>query len=269
MKIRAIEPGDIPAVADCHARAWQVAFRGILSNGILDALNVTEFEESWRALAAQPGRLNLVADRPHGVVGFVAIETEPPVEGGAGEVIGIYVHPDHWRTGTGKELLAAALAHMSAAGFTSAYLWTMEANRLFSIKRLSVLASSGGQTQAAFQVLLRDKTGADLLNFGTGILENGENFEQGLLIIDLLESVPLGDTVTLHIEAYLRVRSDDDFPFPGQSSITAEFTPVTSLNGTSIDRLPQELAQCESTRSQLSAALAQSQAALGQRSRAR
>ena len=123
-------PSDVGVVAECHTRAWQMAFRGILTDGLLDALTIAEVEESWRALVSKPGRLNLVAEGPDGVVGFVALEAIPVVAGAAGEVIGIYVHPDHWRAGAGRLLLTAALSHMAAAGFAGAFLWTMADNQL-------------------------------------------------------------------------------------------------------------------------------------------
>ncbi len=129
MKIRPIEASDIRAVADCHLRAWQAAFRGILSDDVLDALAASDIEESWHNHASNPGRLNLVAESQHGIVGFVAVEAAPRGSGTAGEVIGIYVHPEHWRAGAGKQLLAAALGHLSTVGFSGAFLWTMKANQ--------------------------------------------------------------------------------------------------------------------------------------------
>lgn len=46
-----------------------------------------------------------------------------------GEVTGIYVAPSAWGRGGGRQLMEAALANLKAAGFATATLWVLEANR--------------------------------------------------------------------------------------------------------------------------------------------
>ena len=149
MKVRAMSESDIPAVAACHAQAWKVAYRGILSDGLLDVLGAADFESSWLVHATKSGRLNLVANGHDGIVGFIAVEIDPPAHGDAGEVIGVYVHPAHWRSGTGRQLLAAGLSRMTAAGYGSAYLWTMEANESSRAFYEAVGFSYGEQTRVS------------------------------------------------------------------------------------------------------------------------
>ena len=127
--IRPIAQTDIPAVAECHLRAWQAAFRGILSDGLLDRRNLAEFESSWLSLATKAGRINLVADGTNGVLGYVAAQDGSVDHNSAGEIMGIYVTPNLWRTGIGRRLLHAAFSHLAATGYRSAFLWTMEANQ--------------------------------------------------------------------------------------------------------------------------------------------
>jgi ribosomal protein S18 acetylase RimI-like enzyme len=45
-----------------------------------------------------------------------------------GELTSIYVSPQHWGTGVGRELLSAATEQLRQAGFTEATLWVLEGN---------------------------------------------------------------------------------------------------------------------------------------------
>lgn len=47
---------------------------------------------------------------------------------GVGEVTAIYLLDSHWGQGAGRELMAAAVEHLGAAGFTEATLWVLESN---------------------------------------------------------------------------------------------------------------------------------------------
>jgi GNAT superfamily N-acetyltransferase len=45
-----------------------------------------------------------------------------------GEVFAIYVDPDAWGAGTGRELMAGAVAELARLGYTDATLWVLDAN---------------------------------------------------------------------------------------------------------------------------------------------
>lgn len=140
---------DIPVVAECHVSAWKAAFRGILSDALLDTLTRADFEASWLMHVAKPGRLNLIAEGNQGVIGFVALDRVPAAVGDAGEIIGIYVHPDHWRCGAGRFLLEAALSQMRSAGFSAAFLWTMKDNQRSRAFYQGCGLSLAGKTRAS------------------------------------------------------------------------------------------------------------------------
>jgi len=133
MRVRQMAPSDIPAVAQAHRRAWQVAYRGILSDGLLDGLSQAEFERNWQGILRRPNRTTLVVEREGRVVGYAAFG--PSHEGqengsAACEIIGLYVHPDHWGQGAGGRLLAEALAQLGQRGFARTIVWTMRDNAL-------------------------------------------------------------------------------------------------------------------------------------------
>jgi ribosomal protein S18 acetylase RimI-like enzyme len=47
-----------------------------------------------------------------------------------GEIYGIYVHPDHWRVGAGRRMLAQAVEQLRQQGFTRTIVWTMADNAI-------------------------------------------------------------------------------------------------------------------------------------------
>ena len=42
MKVRKANEGDARRIAEIHVRAWRAAYRGILSNSLLDSLSVSD-----------------------------------------------------------------------------------------------------------------------------------------------------------------------------------------------------------------------------------
>lgn len=116
--VRAETPADCAAVAAVHIRAWQVAYAGIVPDHVLTALDLAG-RTAWRlkGLAAPDNPFhNLVALDGETVTGFVchgpyrAQELDgSPLQPEVGEILAIYVHPDHWGTGAGDALLLAAL----------------------------------------------------------------------------------------------------------------------------------------------------------------
>jgi len=65
------------------------------------------------------------------VIGFahVAPTRDDDLPDSTGEVTGIYVSPSAWGRGGGRQLMDTARANLKAAGFTTATLWVLEANR--------------------------------------------------------------------------------------------------------------------------------------------
>lgn len=135
MRVRKARNGDARRIAEIHVRSWQTAYRGILSDSLLDGLSASERERSWTALLAGSGdtQITLVAEHPGGgLAGFCSAATPGRQEEAgetAAEIGALYVDPDHWREGVGTELLAAMLAELGAGGWREAMLWVLPENR--------------------------------------------------------------------------------------------------------------------------------------------
>ena len=131
MHIRPAVDGDAEAIGRLHVRAWQVAYRGVMPDAYLDALNADDRTRMWRArigIADLPPLL--VADDDGVVVGFAAFGAERSDAGvtGRGELYAINLDPDHWGKGVGRALLQRATADLAGLGYTEAVLWVVPQN---------------------------------------------------------------------------------------------------------------------------------------------
>ncbi|MCK9877358.1 GNAT family N-acetyltransferase [Frankia sp. Ag45/Mut15] len=132
--VRPAGVGDVEQVAEVHVLSWQVGYRGLLSQSLLDGLRAVQRVPRWTAVvgqAAWPGRGVLVADDGGEVVGFASLYPSADLDqdsSGVGEVGSFYVLPAAWGRGVGGQLMAAALRTFGAAGFTSATLWVLDTN---------------------------------------------------------------------------------------------------------------------------------------------
>lgn len=88
----------------------------------------------WRAGLSRdprPGSVRLVVVDADGVpVGFLfggAAAGDPGASDG--EVYALNVHPEHWGSGAGTDLLAAAQRALAAAAFDTAVLWVAPGNQ--------------------------------------------------------------------------------------------------------------------------------------------
>lgn len=116
--------GDAEALAEVHVRSWQAAYAGILPEEFLDNLDRERRVRWWRRFIGDGAMVHV--SEADGVVGFCTAGDS--VENGWGEVFAIYVHPEHWGAGHGRQLLMAGESGLAATGHEKALLWVLEAN---------------------------------------------------------------------------------------------------------------------------------------------
>jgi len=116
---------DVPALARVFVRCWRDAYRGVVADEIVDALDAAEEERRWSGLVDEH---RVLVAREEGVavgmVRFGADEDEPL----RGHVFSLYVDPRASGAGVGRALLARAVEELAAEGFASATLWVFSAN---------------------------------------------------------------------------------------------------------------------------------------------
>jgi GNAT superfamily N-acetyltransferase len=129
--LRDATPADAHAIASVHVASWQVAYRGLIPDHVLDGLSVADRAEIWAdrlAVPSTPTRTLLVVEGP-AVLGFAstgpARDQDDPAEG---ELYAFYLDPSAWGRGRGARLHAGAVDRLRTDGFTHARLWVLDSN---------------------------------------------------------------------------------------------------------------------------------------------
>jgi ribosomal protein S18 acetylase RimI-like enzyme len=159
VRVREARRGDELAVAEVHVRSWQEAYRDLMPAEFLAALDPRERAERYTfeggaeapttlvAVVAQddgraegagddPSLTNSVEVRsgsspaPSGVIaGFVTSGASRDADApGLGEVVALYVDPNHYGAGLGRLLMAEARRGLRERGFDAALLWVLDGN---------------------------------------------------------------------------------------------------------------------------------------------
>jgi GNAT superfamily N-acetyltransferase len=120
--------------------SWRAAYRGIVADAALAALDAGRRGREWLRWITEPGgNRHLVAERweDGAVLGMASVgpyranpdeASDPLAEAGWGELWLLYLVPEAWGTGVAGELLAAAEAALVELGYREAALWVFEAN---------------------------------------------------------------------------------------------------------------------------------------------
>jgi GNAT superfamily N-acetyltransferase len=130
--IRTATPLDADAIARVQVASWKVAYKGIVPDEHLDGLDWREWAITRREQlerATDDGVRVHIALLDGSVVGYMAIGPErdsapsaPPRQ----EVYALYLAPDLWGRGIGRELLSRAIADVAAD--MAVVLWVLEGN---------------------------------------------------------------------------------------------------------------------------------------------
>jgi ribosomal protein S18 acetylase RimI-like enzyme len=130
MGVRETQISDCPAMAHLVVDAWRWAYKGIISDEELVALDVgarlRRMEGGWDS-----ERVNLVACDPSGdVVGFSRSKMPSELADFDAEIEALYVHPTATRGGHGRALVAAATRSLISRGAQSLAIHTLKDNRI-------------------------------------------------------------------------------------------------------------------------------------------
>jgi GNAT superfamily N-acetyltransferase len=121
-------------IAIVHVRSWQAAYCGLVPQDYLDSLDAEQRYPVWKRILGEaewPRAGTFVAADGRDVVGFAHIcptrdADQDPAR--AGELAAIYLVPEAWGTGLGRELMTSGLSALSDAGFGEATLWVLDTN---------------------------------------------------------------------------------------------------------------------------------------------
>ncbi len=126
---------DAIAVGDYHLRCWQTAYRDLIPNSIIDAMDLEANRERWAGYFASDPKesgfqhvVALIDDLPVGHISVAPCRDGDGQDPQLGELVVAYVDPDHQGKGIGSDLLATAHRMLRLRGFTTAVLWTVVGN---------------------------------------------------------------------------------------------------------------------------------------------
>ncbi|MGW1259324.1 N-acetyltransferase family protein [Streptomyces sp. NPDC002513] len=132
LRIRDMTSADCRRVSEIRVGGWRSAYRGLLPQSYLDALDVDADTERRRArLAEGDGRVvNLVAEEEGETVGWAAHGPyrEGEVRTADAELYALYVAPGLLGGGIGRALLTEAVHRSAAAGHPRMCLWVLKDN---------------------------------------------------------------------------------------------------------------------------------------------
>jgi GNAT superfamily N-acetyltransferase len=126
---RRATPDDAAAIAAVNVASWRTAYRGLMPDAYLDALDAAESAVQWAAsLRREPskGKRTIVAERDGTVVGYATVG--PDADSGAGMLLLMYLAPEVWGRGLGRELMQGARETLLELGYQAAALWVLEQN---------------------------------------------------------------------------------------------------------------------------------------------
>jgi ribosomal protein S18 acetylase RimI-like enzyme len=130
MVSRGATPEDARAIAAIHVRSWQAAYRGIVPTAYLDALSIDQREGVWHQMLQRGGADTWLVETNGQPVGWISVgrsrDTDAAVS--TGELYAIYVDPDHWGRGIGRQLWSDAEKRMESSGVSEVTLWVLKHN---------------------------------------------------------------------------------------------------------------------------------------------
>jgi ribosomal protein S18 acetylase RimI-like enzyme len=127
--IRLAKIEDAEKIAEIHVYTWQTAYEGIVPAQFLDSLSIQERAYMWRTAISERHGIVLIAGTPHREVGFISIGPSRDEDGKEkAEIYAIYVLPQFWHQGTGRELLDEAERRLEGQHFIALTLWVLEEN---------------------------------------------------------------------------------------------------------------------------------------------
>ncbi|HLV64738.1 MAG TPA: N-acetyltransferase [Polyangiaceae bacterium] len=129
-EIRRATPDDIAGIARIHVESWQSAYRGVIPDVVLDALDQSQRASLWSETLGKPAHRVHVAVRDQMLVGFclLAPSRDPDAGADTAEIVAIYVAPAHFRTGVGTALLRESLVAAQSACYRAVTLWVLASN---------------------------------------------------------------------------------------------------------------------------------------------
>ena len=130
--IRPATAADASAIARVRIDTWRTAYRGLVPDAYLDAMDVEQSVALWQRVldADAPNASVFVADHAGEVIGFAAANRlAEPRHALDAELSAVYVRREWQRAGIGRQLVLAAARAQRASGATGLIVWSISGNK--------------------------------------------------------------------------------------------------------------------------------------------
>lgn len=127
--IREAVVDDAHQIATVQILAWQYVYAGIVNESFLQGMSIEDRTSRWQQILTQNIEDNYVAEDNGKIVGWISFgRSRDENATDAGEIYGIYILPDCWMRGFGRELMEFAESNLWQQGFSIITLWVLELN---------------------------------------------------------------------------------------------------------------------------------------------
>jgi ribosomal protein S18 acetylase RimI-like enzyme len=171
--IRDAELDDARGIAEVHVRSWQAAYTGIVPDEDLSRLSLSQREQFWTEILSENERTTLILLDGHLIAGWASFgpardEDCDPIQ--FTELYGIYLLPEYWSTGCGKQLYRTIETRIRRNLIENLVLWVFEQNtrarrfyeamgcRMENEKQKEMRFAEANPVQVRYRKLLREET---------------------------------------------------------------------------------------------------------------
>lgn len=166
MDITPCTPGDAAILAHLHIEGWRSSYGGLVKPDFLAELDKGAREKDWVQWLGQGTTALLARDTdgaPAGFIAFNKLMTPPPGMSPVrplytAEILALYILPDYWRRGLGRQLMGRAVETLRANKHKSICLWVLEKN----MRGVAFYKALGGERCGKKKVEIGDQHFTDI-----------------------------------------------------------------------------------------------------------
>jgi len=113
-----------------HVMSWRAAYKNIVPDDYLLSLSPVKRAERFRASLTTRPEVFYVAYFYNNAAGMLVYgkSLDDDADENTGEIGAIYLLPEYWNKGFGKQMMDHALADLKKQGFNKVTLWVLEDN---------------------------------------------------------------------------------------------------------------------------------------------
>src|SRR5690554_429819 len=128
--IRYADINDAELLGAIHSASWKRAYKGILSDEVLDDITAERRASYFRKALSEGWEEDAILFHPDQAIGMICIgkSRDPDLNENWGEIRGIYLLPEYWKKGFGSMLISWGIRELEQRGFTHVSLWVLEEN---------------------------------------------------------------------------------------------------------------------------------------------